>query len=218
MASQQNVAHKCCTVVFPYFTNHNIVCFSSRITICFFFTSFSSAHQPTHFLYPTEPAALAYRPVTASQLALASTRYGSNPGGYHLTVSTSSNSPSATGTLQPLTHFSAQNPPFQYIASNPPPQTTGHHTSPPVFQPRPLAYGQVLQPSIQVAVPPATYLTQPRQIQQTVNFGYGQVASTSVPVYSRDRLPNPPEYSQGSYTSSPQHQQQSRQWNSPNFP
>lgn len=202
------------TVVLPYLRNHN------RITTCVFYTSFFSAHpQPTHFLYPTEPAALAYRPVTASQLALANTRYGSNPGGYHLTVSTSSNSPSATGTLQPLTHFSAQSTPFPYLASNPPPQTTGHHTSPPVFQPRPLAaYGQVLQPSIQVAVPPTTYLTQPRQIQQTVNFGYGQVASTSVPAYSRERLPNPPEYSQGSYSSSPQHQQQSRQWNSPNFP
>ena len=142
---------------------------------------FSAHPQPTHFLYPTEPAALAYRPVTASQLALSNTRYGSNPGGYHLTVSISSNSPSVTGTLQLLPDITAHSIPYQYI---PPPQTTSHHTSPPFFQP----------PSIQVDVPPIA------QIQQTVNFDYEQLASRSVPAYLRERL-CPQVF--------PQHQQQS---------
>jgi len=160
--------------------------------------------------------------VTASQLALASTRIGPSPGGYHSTASTSS------ATLQPLTHFSAQSSPFHYVTTNPSPQTTSHHTSTPAFQHRPVqglaaAYGQVFQPSIQVAATPvqATYIAQPRPLQQTFNVGYGQVASSSSgPAYTIDRLPNPPEYPQGSYTS-PQHhiqQQENRQWNSPNFP
>ena len=174
-----------------YSVDHNSVCFNSRITTCTFYSFFFSAHpQWNHFLCPTEAAD---QPVTASQLALATTRYDSNPGGYHLNVSTSSNSPVATGTL------SGQ--------SSPHPQTTGHHNLLRRFQPRRLAaYGQVLRPSIQGAGPPTMYLTQPIQIQQ-VDYP----SSTTVPAYSRERLPNPPEYFQGFITSSAQHQQQSRQ-------
>lgn len=152
--------------------------------LCFLFFLFFSAHtQWTHFLCPTEAAALAYQPVTTSQLGLASTRYGSNSGGYN-------------------SRSSAQSTPFPYPASNPFPPTTSHHKLP-HFQARPLAaYGQVLRPSIQVAGPPTMYLTQPIQIQQIDRLGYGRGASTSFPA---ERLP---EYFQESYSSSPQYQQQ----------
>ena len=183
---------------------------------------FSAGHpQPTHIIYPADPTAMTYRPLPASQLALASTRYGTVPGtGYHLTTS-SSGSP-----LQPLSHFS-QSGHFQYIAAtNPSHQnTTFTHTSA-TFQPRPvqgLAYG--LQPgSIQVATPVQTaYIARPprpMQQQQQPPVGYG-LPRTSVPAYNSqmqtpERLPNPPTYSPEDYSSSAQQQQQSRQqWSFP---
>ena len=170
-----------------YSVDHKSVCFNSRIITCIFY---STHPQWSHFLCPTEAAD---QPVTASQLALTNTRCGTNPGGYHLNVLTSSKSP---------TEFSAQSSPSS-------PQTTGHHNLPHRFQPRRLAaYGQVLRPSIQETGLQSMYLTQPIKIQQV---------STTVPAYSRERLPNPPGYFPGYYTSSAQHQQQSRQWNSLNF-
>ena len=151
--------------------------------LCFLFFLFFSAHtQWTHFLCPTEAAALAYQPVTTGQLGLASTRYGSNSPGYN-------------------SRSSAQSTPFP-SASNPSPQTTSHHKLP-CFQARLLACS--IWTSSSAFYPSywsSNYVSNPANANTANRFGCGRGASTSVPA---ERLP---EYFQESYSSSPQYQQQ----------
>ena len=152
--------------------------------------------------------------MTTGQLAIASPRYSSSHVGYH-----ASSTPTTTEALQQLTHFSTQSSPLRYVTN---PQNTGYHSS--TFQPRPvqgLAYGPVVQSSIQVAAP-IQYISPTRPMQQAaVGYGTPIVPSTSShysPVQptqqTSERLPS---YTPESF-SSPQHQQQSRphsQWNFP---
>nr|CAD66613.1 T-box protein [Suberites domuncula] len=197
--------------------------------------------QPT-LLYQSD-GTMTYRPV-ASQLALASTRYGpSQAGGYHI-----GQIPGATttaGTLQHLTHLPSQSTPFHYVAANPNPQNTGQPQGS-SFQSRHslqgLTYGQVVAGS-----PQAAYISgasgQPSGSTTasgltTYNVGYGHLTTTSAstfsppqsaglqslmpPPASLDRLPNAhPSYdsSQDSFSSPhPQQTQQSRhQWSSPSY-
>lgn len=192
--------------------------------------------QPA-LLYQADVGALTYRPV-ASQLALASTRYGPTPGSYHLGPSTTS------GTLQPLTHFSSGSTPFQYVTTNPNPQNTGQPqgNSFPSRHPLPgVAYGPVLTGSQQASYLPTTLSGQtPGSTAASgltaYNVGYGPLTTTTSsfgtqqqsqlqsmmqPPASLDRLPNaPPSYdsSQESFSSHPLPPQSRHQWNSPSFP
>lgn len=184
------------------------------------------SQSTTHILYPTEPqAAIAYRPMAASQLAIASTRFNTVQGSYHLTTSSHSTTTPATGTLQPLSHFS-QSGQFQYVATNPPGQNVQHGSA--TFQPRPvqgIAYGQVLQPgSIHVAATPlqATYIANPSRPLQQPSLGYG-MASTSTATYPTTQQATPermPTYSpQDSFSPQPPAHPQGRpHWNPPSFP
>ena len=187
----------------------NVVPLSSAqlITVSHFL---SHVAQPTHIIYPAESGPLAYRSMATGQLAITSPRYSSSHVGYP------SSTPTTTGTLQPLTHYSTQSTPLHYVAN---PQNTGYHSS--TFQPRPVqgfAYGPVVQSSIQVATP-IQYITPTRPVQQAaVGYGAPGVPSTSTHYSPVQPTPErPPSYSQDSF-SSPQHQQQSRPWNMPNFP
>lgn len=131
-----------------------------------------TAGQPTHIIYPAESGPLAYHSMTAGQLAIASPRYSSSHIGYH-----GSSTPTTTEALQQLTHFSSQSTPLRYVTN---PQNTGYHSS--TFQPRPvqgLAYGPVVQSSIQVATP-IQYISPARPMQQAaVGYGTPIVPSTT---------------------------------------
>lgn len=170
--------------------------------------------QPTHIIYPAESGPLAYHSMTAGQLAIASPRYSSSHIGYH-----GSSTPTTTEALQQLTHFSSQSTPLRYVTN---PQNTGYHSS--TFQPRPvqgLAYGPVVQSSIQVATP-IQYISPARPMQQAA-VGYGTpIVPSTTSHYSPVQPPTqqPPErlptYSQESFPST-QHQQSRPhpQWNFP---
>ena len=165
-----------------------------------------------------------YQPV-ASQLALASTRYGQPPSGYHLP-------PGATTTS--FAHLPSQS---YYIGSSTPQNSGHHHAS---FQPRQhiqglATYGQV----IAAGSPQAGYISGTPSVGQSTttasqfNVGYGHLTTTSSysPQSSQlqslmppsERLPSqPPSYDStppDSYSSPhTQHSTGSRhQWSSQSF-
>ena len=141
-----------------------------------------------HILYPAD----AFRPMT-----IPGARY-STPTGYQATT-TGGSTTSATGTLQPLTHFSTQQP-YQYVATNTAtPQNSGYHTA--TLQQRPvqgIAYGQVLQPSLQVSSPAIQghyHLAQQRHLQPSGVSSTPSYSLLPTTVSTPERRQNPPSYS-----------------------
>ena len=207
----------------------------------------SPTGHPHGILYQADTA-IAYRPVSASQLI---TRcYGTNHTPYQ--IGSTAISTTSSNSLQPLTHLpSSHSSPYQYLSP-----TTQHAST--TFQPRHIppavpTYGQILPTSLQVATSPAltpgttsSYLSgQPQQQQQqqqrptTMNYnvGYSSTVSTSsfgtphlhTPMVSpgSDQLPGQTAFSPAALDSArfgttqiSQHQTPHTQthWNSPGFP
>ena len=160
--------------------------------------------------------------------AIQGARYSAPAGGYQVTTTGGSTS-SATGTLQPLAHFSPQQGPFQYVASGPAAAHNSGYQSASSLQQRPtcvhgIAYSQVLQPSLQVSSPAAQYhLTQHRGLPQPGSVPSYSLLPSTAP--TPERRPNPPSYSsqeeaftsvQGVQGTAPQ--AAGRQWCATTFP
>lgn len=206
---------------------------------------FLNTGHPHGILYQAD-AAIAYRPVSASQLI---TRcYGTSHTPYQ--IGSTATSTTSSNSLQPLTHLPSSSTPYQYLSP------TSQHSS--TFQPRHIppavpTYGQILPTSLQVAASPAltpgttsSYLTGPPQQQQqqqqrptTMNYNVGYSSTVSTSSFGTSHLHTPMQVSPGSdqlpsqtAVFSPtaleaarfgttQHQTphtQTQHWNSPGFP
>lgn len=153
---------------------------------CIPFTNLS-AHPHTGILYQTD-AAIAYRPISASQLI---TRGYGTPTHTPYQLGTTPISTTASNSLQPLTHLpSPHSGPYQYHLS----QTTQHNSAYPQRHsavPSAAAYSSILPSSVHMGTSPAltpgsatssSYLTG-QQLQRpttmSYNVGYNSTISST---------------------------------------